>query len=67
MEKLWYQECNTGRRFIIKLDPGTHVTAALLDFADWRLRGKPAGRRFDVNPFPELPAAFSWSAPTREP
>ena len=33
MEKLWYQECNTGRRFIIKLEPGAHVTEALLDFA----------------------------------
>jgi predicted DNA-binding protein with PD1-like motif len=33
MDKLWYQECNTGRRFIIKLEPGTRVTATLLDFA----------------------------------
>jgi hypothetical protein len=33
VEKLWYQECNTGRRFIIKLEPGTRITAALLDFA----------------------------------
>jgi len=39
VEKLWYQECNTGRRFIIKLEPGTHVTAALLDFA--RAKGLP--------------------------
>jgi predicted DNA-binding protein with PD1-like motif len=33
MDKLWYRECNTGRRFIIKLEPGTRITAALLDFA----------------------------------
>lgn len=33
MEKLWYRECRTGRRFIIKIDPGTKITAALLDFA----------------------------------
>lgn len=33
MEKLWYRECNTGRRFIIKLEPGTRIAAALLDFA----------------------------------
>ena len=33
MEKLWYRECITGRRFIINIDPGTKITAALLDFA----------------------------------
>ena len=33
MEKLWYRECNTGRRFIIKLEPGARITASLLDFA----------------------------------
>jgi len=33
MEKLWYRECSTGRRFIIKIDPGARITAALLDFA----------------------------------
>ncbi len=33
MEKLWYRECTTGRRFIIKIDPATKITAALLDFA----------------------------------
>lgn len=36
---------------------------ALLDFADWRLRGLPPERDFGVNPFPDLPAAHSWSAP----
>lgn len=33
MGKLWYRECTTGRRFIIKLNPGTKITEALLDFA----------------------------------
>ncbi len=33
MEKLWYRECTIGRRFIIKLEPGAKITAALLDFA----------------------------------
>lgn len=33
MEKLWYRECITGRRFIITIEPGTKITAALLDFA----------------------------------
>jgi len=33
MEKLWYRECITGRRLIIKIEPGTKITAALVDFA----------------------------------
>jgi len=33
MEKLWYRECTTGRRFIIKLEPGARIIDALLDFA----------------------------------
>ena len=33
MEKFWYRECTTGRRFIIKIEPGAKLTAALLDFA----------------------------------
>ncbi|MGA2963752.1 MAG: PPC domain-containing DNA-binding protein, partial [Candidatus Korobacteraceae bacterium] len=33
MEKLWYRECITGRRFIIKINPGTKITEALVDFA----------------------------------
>ena len=36
-----------------------------LDFADWHFRGKQPGRRLDVNPFPDLPPAFRWSAPAR--
>ena len=33
MEKLFYRECTTGRRFIIKIEPGARITSALLDFA----------------------------------
>lgn len=36
---------------------------AFLDFMDWRLRGRTPDRRFDVNPFPQLPPAHSWKAP----
>jgi hypothetical protein len=28
---------------------------AFLDFADWRLRGRPPPGRYDTNPFPEVP------------
>ncbi len=37
--------------------------SAFLDFADWQFRGKKPEQRFDLNPFPGLPAAHSWSAP----
>jgi predicted DNA-binding protein with PD1-like motif len=33
MDKLWYRECNTGRRFIIKLEPGARITTSLVAFA----------------------------------
>ena len=36
MDKLWYRECNTGRRFIIKLEPGARIIESLLDFASAR-------------------------------
>jgi len=39
--------------------------AALLDFADARLMGKTADAKFDVLPFTDLPAAFSWTAPSK--
>jgi hypothetical protein len=38
---------------------------ALLDFADAKLRGKPAAQNFDALPFADQPAAFSWSAPSK--
>ena len=38
--------------------------AALLDFADWQLRGKQPARKFDELPFPHVPPAFKWAAPT---
>jgi predicted DNA-binding protein with PD1-like motif len=33
MDRLWYRECRTGRRFILKLEPGAKITEALLRFA----------------------------------
>jgi hypothetical protein len=36
---------------------------ALLDFADWQLRGKSPAQKFDELPFPAFPKAYSWSAP----
>ena len=33
MGKLWYRECNTGRRFIIKIEPGAKLIDAILTFA----------------------------------
>ena len=33
MDKLWHRECATGRRFIIKIEPGSRITATLLEFA----------------------------------
>jgi uncharacterized protein len=33
MERLWYRECQTGRRFIIKIAPGVQIVPALLAFA----------------------------------
>ena len=37
--------------------------AALLDFADWQLLGKPTARPFDELPFRQTPPAFKWAAP----
>ena len=34
MEKIWHRECVTGRRFIIKLQPGNKITSTLLDFCE---------------------------------
>lgn len=34
MEKIWHRECVTGRRFIIKIQPGQKITATLLAFAE---------------------------------
>lgn len=34
-----------------------------LDFVDLQFRGKGSDTRFNENPFPELPPAYTWSAP----
>jgi hypothetical protein len=36
---------------------------ALLDFADWQLRGKSPTQKFDELPFPQFPKAYSWAGP----
>jgi len=33
MDKLWFRECTTGRRFIIKLEAGARITEVLVKFA----------------------------------
>jgi len=39
--------------------------AALLDFADWQLRGKQPAQKFDNLPFPQFPPVRTWKAPQR--
>jgi hypothetical protein len=36
---------------------------ALMDFADWQLRGKQPGGKFDELPFKAFPKAYNWAAP----
>jgi len=45
-------------------DQNAEDFAALLDFADWQLRGKAPAQSFDTLPFPHTPPAFKWSAPS---
>lgn len=33
MDNIWYRECVTGRRFIIKIQPGARIVPTLLEFA----------------------------------
>jgi len=33
MDKLWYRECRTGRRYIIKISPGARIVETLLAFS----------------------------------
>ncbi len=42
---------------------GREDWAALLDFADWQLLGKPPARQFDADPFTGLPHAHRWAPP----
>lgn len=39
---------------------------AFLDFMEWQLCGHPRPADFDINPFPHLPRAFSWTAPRKK-
>jgi len=36
--------------------------AAFLGFMDWQLGGRNPAYRFNENPYPDQPQAFSWSA-----
>ena len=38
-------------------DHGPADWAAFLDFMDWQFRGRKPERRYDVNPFPDLPSS----------
>ncbi|BDU77937.1 PPC domain-containing DNA-binding protein [Mesoterricola sediminis] len=33
MDKIWHRECVTGRRFIIKIEPGANLAESILAFA----------------------------------
>ena len=52
---IWYRE---GVHY-----HGIEDWLALLDFADLHFKGVKTSTRFDINPYPDLPKAFSWSAP----
>jgi hypothetical protein len=57
-------------RIGISYRPGPHAHGledwtALLDFADWQLRGTQPARRFDELAFADSKPAFAWKAPVR--
>lgn len=52
---IWYREGSH--------DHGPADWKAFLDFMEWQFRGREPACRFDENPFPDLPRAYSWSAP----
>ncbi len=52
---IWYREGEHSH--------GIADWQAFLDFADWQFRGIAPARPFDMNPFPDMPAAFGWRAP----
>jgi hypothetical protein len=54
---VWYREGGH--------DHGLADWTALLDFAEWRFRGKQPAYAFDSNPFSDLPRAFTWAAPVQ--
>lgn len=46
-----------------KHDQNEEDFAALLDFADWQLMGKPPAQKFDTLPFADVPVTYHWKAP----
>jgi hypothetical protein len=65
-----YQFLGHSERIAIQFRPGGHEHnaddfGALLDFADQVFGGKQSPRDWNVNPFPDDPAAFTWTAGDR--
>lgn len=63
-----YRFLGAEQRIGIWYRPGAHEHTladwqAALEFADWQFRNRPPAERFDKCPFPDLPRAYSWSAP----
>lgn len=66
-----YRWLGVEDRLGIVYRPGGHAHSledwrTFLDFADWRLRNRPPNRSFAANPYPELPPAHRWEAPSAE-
>ncbi len=64
-----YRFLQAEQRIGIYYRPGGHAHGLedwriLMDFLDWQFAGRPRRHDFAANPFPELPRAFSWRAPT---
>ncbi len=51
----WYRDGGHGHNFV--------DWQAFLEFTDWRFRGRSPCYRYDLNPYPELPPAHTWTAP----
>jgi hypothetical protein len=49
-----------------KHDQNEDDFAALLDFADWQLMGKPPAQKFDALPFADVPVTYHWKAPSAQ-
>jgi len=66
-----YKFLGAPEKIGIHFRPGKHEQGeedwkALLDFADWQLRGKQPAQAFDKLAFPEQEKHYSWGAPRGE-
>lgn len=62
-----YRFLDAKDRIAIRYREGEHDHSladwtVFLEFMEWQFTGKTPGVEFNVNPFPELPPAFTWSA-----